>query len=135
MTLDELLSWLAHAKSVSQAQGNTVAALLSGALVACLSEALFGSAEDILLLRRQWLALSMLDHSVPPQGTHLAALKEAGAIPDKSPGGGVELVGGATEAVVMAVLSSIEATGGNAGVQEAVKQASGAPEAGAAQTA
>ena len=126
MTLDELLSWLAHAKSVSQAQGNPVAALLSGALVARLSEALFGSAEDMLLLRRQWLALSMLDHSVPPQGTHLAAPKEAGAFPDKSPGGGVELVSGATEAVVMAVLSSIEATGGSAGAQEAVKQATGA---------
>ena len=58
--LDDVLNWLAHAKSFAASQFGT-SSLVCSSLVARLSEAFFSAAEETLELRRQWLALSLME--------------------------------------------------------------------------
>ena len=58
--LDDVLTWLAHAKTYASGQFGA-SALVCSTLVARLSEAFFSAAEETLTLRRQWLALSLLE--------------------------------------------------------------------------
>ena len=58
--LDDVLTWLAHAKTFAASQFGT-SSLVCSSLVARLSEAFFSAAEETLALRRQWLALSLME--------------------------------------------------------------------------
>jgi hypothetical protein len=74
-TLDDALTWLAHAKSSAAAMTGAPpgGAAHAGATVARITADFFGAAEEALLLRRQWLVLS------PPPGAPAALGAHDGA--------------------------------------------------------
>lgn len=78
-TLDDALTWLAHAKSSAAAMTGAPpgGAAHAGATVARITADFFGAAEEALLLRRQWLVLSPSPGAPAALGAHDGAAAAA----------------------------------------------------------